>query len=180
MIILAKAKQGEGKTTIVIGLVWYLIRKFSFVMDEVYSNIHLFQPDGSEVIGYHYLTNDEMKAYVTKIVKEHERHKLIIVDEIDRVFPHRWWNEHGQTAALLGLWQDRKMFSIIFGTCHLGKSVDKIIRDALTYLIVCKIVKSIDAVKMVVVNMVDKEIFRKQMNHTRFIQSMFDSWELSV
>lgn len=201
MIILIKAKQRKGKTTVAVAIVYWLVNILKLIMrqrlesvrtllpaniesigyktSEIHSNIRLYQPDGTELKEYHYYaTPNEMRAFVRRMIAEKIRHIILLIDEIDAVFSHRFWQKQEQQETLIGLWRDEKAFNVIIGTCHVGASVDLIIREAMAKECVVQIDKLNDCVDMVVINDRDREMHTARLNHVRFIQTLFNSWEL--
>jgi hypothetical protein len=113
---------------------------------EVVSNIKL------EIPGTHNVNNDVLKKFVLSMVGKGLKHKIVLIDEADRVFPARFWQNQDQTLALVGLWQDVKMFNWILWTAHKGTGVDVILRSVTQIGIVPKYDKLRDMIKFRVYN----------------------------
>jgi hypothetical protein len=177
MIHIFKGKQRKGKTTVLVGTALWYVLNAGYDVSEIYSNIRLFHPNGEELKTYHFLTISQMRLFVREMVEKGYRHKIIIIDEIDRVFPHRFWNKFGQTEALLGLWQDEKLFNIILGTTHIGKGTDLLIRESMQIEVFTEIDKPRDIVNLVVIDSLNQEIFDDVMYNARFVQRLFNSWD---
>lgn len=178
MVGLIKGRQRIGKTTwqtaIGLWLCWY----GGYTSDEIVANYHLYNEDGSELAGYHYLNNKQMKYFISQMIKRDVRHMIILIDEIDRVFSHRSWHDAEQLDALVGLWQDEKLFFQVWGTAHLGLSVDSLIREiAQIEIIVQNKNFAADKLSGIVINSLDKEIFNQDMHQLKLVQKCFNSWE---
>jgi len=177
MIILVKGRQRTGKTTVVIGIGLYLVLECGYSTSDIVSNIRLYHEDGTELKEYYYLTNKQMKLYVKIMVEKGLKHKIIIIDEIDRVFSHRFWSNKEQAEALLGLWQDEKLFNWIIGTAHLGRSVDNLIRESCQIEIIAEIDKPANVVDLTILNALDLNVYEDVMYNARLVQSLFKSWD---
>lgn len=185
MIHIIKGRQRKGKTTLLVGKVVNLVEHgraqpgepvYKYKTSQIYSNLRLFRPDGTELADYHYMKNREIRQFVKTMVENGLNHIIIIVDEIDRVFPHRFWNSKEQTEALLGLWQDEKLFVEFFGTAHIGKGIDLIIRESMQfeYIVSRKGVnKRSNTLEYTVINILDRRIYAGVMYHVKLIQSLF-------
>lgn len=130
-----------------------------------------------ELQEYHYLRNKQMLQFFTAMVTKGLKHRIIFVDEIDRVFPHRFWQDREQTEALLGLWQDEKLFNYIIGTAHLGLGIDKTIRESMQIEIITEKGVKGKTANLTVLNALDMEIFDDSMENVEFVQRLFYSWE---
>lgn len=130
MIIAVRGFQDKGKTATAITLVREYIRigkafgAEGLQYSDVYANLHLINMPGS-----HSLTNPEMRVFIKSMVTNGICHKILLLDEADRLFPARFWQNREQTDALIGLWQDFKLFNIIIYTAHEGTSVDIVLRE---------------------------------------------------
>jgi hypothetical protein len=177
MIYIFKGKQRQYKTTAMIAAaLWYHVRG-GYALSEIYSNIRLFHPDGTELKDYHYLTIAEMRLFVRDMVGKGYRHIIIIIDEIDRVFPHRWWNKLGQSEALIGLWQDEKLFLVVLGTMHIGKGMDLLLRESMQIEAFTRLDKRTHTVKIVGIDTVNRRLFKSSMVDIDLVQKLFDSWK---
>lgn len=126
MIIGCRAFQDKGKTALAIGYILKLCLEHGYSFNEVVANIHLSFPVSNPP---HYLPNAKMKLFVERLVHTGMKHKIILLDEADRIFPARFWQDRGQSDALIGLWQDYKLFNYIIYTAHKGTSVDILLRQ---------------------------------------------------
>jgi len=176
MIYIFKGKQRQYKTTtMVAAALWYHLR--GYALSEIYSNIRLYHPNGEELKSYHYKNIAEMRLFVREMVEKGFQHIIVIIDEIDRVFPHRFWNRFGQTEALLGLWQDEKLFIIVMGTMHIGKGMDLLLRESMQVEVFTKFDKVNKVVKLVGVDTLNRRIFKDKMINVALVQKLFDSWK---
>lgn len=125
-IIGIKAFQDQGKTALGIGVIEYLCFECGYSFDEVVANVHLLFPVYPEPTC---LNNTDMKKFVRNMVTNHIKHKIIFLDEADRLFPARFWQKADQTDALIGLWQDFKLFNYIIWTGHAHTGVDLVLRE---------------------------------------------------
>lgn len=114
--------QDKGKTLLMVMMAIDLYDNYGFV--EVHSTV-----DIKGINGINVYTKEEMRDYVGKMVRDKLRRQLVLIDEINSVFPARLWKREEQTETLLGLWQDYKMCNQVIYTTHIGVTVDKIIRD---------------------------------------------------
>lgn len=177
MIYLVKGRQRKGKTTVAIGIaLWYHLNA-NYPTSDIVSNVTLYKPNGEELREYKRVDIAGMRLFVREMVTKQHRHKILIIDEIDRVFPHRFWNMFQQTETLLGLWQDEKLFNVIIGTAHIGRSVDLLIRESMQIEVFADLDKFTNTVNLVVINALDQEIYDDCMFNARLVQDLFNSWE---
>ena len=125
MIIGIRGWQDTGKTALAIGIIQELVFNHGYDFNEVVANIHLDFPVD---IKPHYLENPKMREFIKSVVSRGLKHKIIMLDEADRLFPARFWQNTEQTDALIGLWQDYKLFNYVIWTGHKGTSVDILLR----------------------------------------------------
>ena len=110
MIWAIRGFQDKGKTALAVGIILELCSHYGFAYDEVVANIPLLFPVEKPP---HSINNIQMKKYVLDMVTRGLKHKILLIDEADRVFPARFWQKEGQTEALIGLWQDYKLFNYV-------------------------------------------------------------------
>jgi hypothetical protein len=175
MIYLVKGKQRRGKTTSAIAIALWYVMNGGYAVNEIYSNCRLYNSAGEELKTYHYLTNAQMRLFVRIMVEKAITHVIIIIDEIDRVFPHRFWNKFEQTESLIGLWQDEKLFNIIIGTAHAGKAVDALIRESLHFEVIANIDKRRKVIDLDVIDTGELETYVYELNHIELVQKLFDT-----
>lgn len=123
MITSVRGFQDSGKGLAIVAADLDHLNFDGYKPDEVYVNYLLKIP------GVHVLDNRGMIMFLTDMVKRSYEHKLINISEADRVFPARFWQQNEQTNALLGLWQDEKLFNIIYYDAHAGTGVDVTLRS---------------------------------------------------
>ena len=126
VIIAIRGFQDKGKTALAVGIVLELCARHGYDYNEVVANIPLMFPVEKPPYS---ITNPQMKKYILDMVTKGLKHKIVLIDEADRVFPARFWQKEGQTEALIGLWQDYKLFNYVIYTAHEGTGVDVILRQ---------------------------------------------------
>jgi len=126
VIVGIKNWQDKGKTVLAVGTALELVLRHGYSFDEITANLNLTFPVYPRPIC---LNNEKMREYIKDMVETGIRHKIVIIDEADRVFPARFWQRHEQTDALIGLWQDYKLFNYIIYTAHRGTGTDVILRE---------------------------------------------------
>jgi hypothetical protein len=176
MIYICKGKQRQYKTTTAVAIALYY-HLHGYALSEIYSDIRLYHESGEELKDYHYLTIQQMREFVRNMVEKGYQHLIILIDEIDRVFPHRFWNRFGQTEALLGLWQDEKLFHIIIGTMHVGKGMDLLLRESMQIEVFTRFDKVNKVVKLVGIDTLNRRIFKDSMVNVALVQKLFNSWK---
>jgi hypothetical protein len=123
MITSVRGFQSSGKGLSIVAADLDHLNFDGYVPDEVYVNYLLKIP------GVHILDNKGMINFLTDMVKKGYEHKLVNITEADRVFPARFWQQNEQTNALIGLWQDEKLFNIVYYDAHAGTGVDVTLRS---------------------------------------------------
>lgn len=126
MIVSIRNWQDTGKTALAVGLMQELVFRHGYDFGEVVANLKLKFPVENKP---HCINNKQMKKYIQDMVTNGLEHKIIIIDEADRVFPARFWHKPEQTEALIGLWQDFKLFNYIIWTGHADTGVDLVLRS---------------------------------------------------
>lgn len=152
MIISIRAFQDKGKTALAVGLSLELCLHHGYRFDEIHANIPLDFPVEEKP---HLYNNAGLRRYIQMLVTTGERHKIIIVDEADRVFPARFWQKEEQTEALIGLWQDYKLFHYIIYTAHGGTGVDVVLRQVTQMELTPEYDKFNDCIPFTIYNAVD-------------------------
>lgn len=115
--------QDTGKTALGIGSILDCLWYHGYSPGEVIANVVLKIP------GAHCINNNQMRQFLKTLVIKEIRHKLILVDEADRVLPARFWHDREQTDALMDIVQDEKLFNRLYWTAHKGKGVDIALRQ---------------------------------------------------
>ena len=107
--------------------------------------------------GYTKYTKDELRQYIENMLKHEVRHKVVLIDEVDGVYPARFWNRGRQTEQLLGMWQDFKLFNWFLMTGHIGNAgSDLIVRSAASVYVEPTYIKGEDTIYL--------KVFNKQRN----------------
>lgn len=175
MITTIKGKQGSGKTTLMVGAMCHHVKHDGYSFADCVGNVYC--PEFIEY-GYVHLTNKDLREYVGRIAREGIRHKVILVDEVGRVFPARWYGDRDQQEALIGLFQDEKLFHLVYATAHAGTGYDKLMRDARQRTVIPAYDKARpDEVPYTVICDLNKTITEGVMRNARWIQSMYNRWE---
>lgn len=76
------------------------------------------------------LSKSGIRNYFGKLVIEEHRNEIILLDEVDTVFSHRFWQKGQQSEQLLDAFQDEKLNLLIISTSHMGRGFDLLLRDA--------------------------------------------------
>jgi hypothetical protein len=173
MIIEVKGWQSSGKGLVTVACDLHHLRFDGYSPDEVYVNYKLLIP------GVHCLKNQDMVQFCTDMVKKGYKHKLINITEADRVFPARYWQKIAQTEALLGMWQDEKLFNIVYYDVHAGTGVDVNLRNVRQMAMLPKYDKFHDLVNIHVINgLYGTEYDLVLPNVSKNIFPKYDRWEV--
>lgn len=165
--------QDTGKSALAVATAKELVLRHGYDLTEVVANLHLNWP------GAHSVNNQEMRLYIRKMVTNGLRHKIIILDEADRLFPARFWHDPEQTEALIGLWQDVKLFNWIIYTAHLGTSVDVVLRQTTQIELVPEYDEKNDCINFVVYNAQYGLVYEDTCdNVSKTIFPDYDRWEI--
>lgn len=127
---------GSGKTLGMIAFCARLVKYFGFDWNEVYANLMIYSDKAHDIPmpGTHYLDNDAIKKFIHRVYRGSKgkiRHIIIMIDEIDQVYPHLFSAKDVEAAEdLLTLWQDLKLEIFFLYTKHLGFGCNKLIRSA--------------------------------------------------
>ena len=172
MIASARNIQDTGKTATCVGLLRYDLKWNGYIPDEVYVNYELRIP------GVHCLSKEKMIAFLMDMIKGGKKHKLIHITEADRLFPARFWQDKKQTEALLGLWQDVKMFWKVYWDSHIGSSVDILMRQTRQLAIVPHgYEKTTDEIPFTIINgLYRKRVHKVLCNCSRLVFPLYDRW----
>lgn len=165
--------QDKGKTALGLLAAKELILWHGYDPGEFVANIHVNWP------GSHCLTNLQMVQFVKGMVKRGMSHKIIFLDEADRLFPARFWQGKEQTEALIGLWQDEKLFNQIILTSHKGTSTDIILRSCTQIEIEPEYSAARDSISFTVYNVVDGRVYEDVAENVSVtILNDYDRWEV--
>lgn len=137
-----------GKTAGAVALVLDLL-KLGYKPDDVHANIWL------DVEGSHYHTNAEFRKYLREVLSKGLRHKILLADEIDSMYPSRGFKDKLQTEEVLKLNQMTKTECWFITTHHKGSSIDKIIRDCMNISLEAHYLPGADKLVFEVLNAVD-------------------------
>lgn len=174
MIIGIRAFQDKGKTALAVGIAKELVFHHGYSFSEVIANLHLSRWPGS-----HCLSNKQMQVFIQRMVTRGLRHKIVILDEADRLFPARFWNKAEQSEALIGLWQDYKLFNCIIYTAHEGTSVDVILRSVTQIELVPEYSEKDNCIYFTVYNAVDGIVYDDcLLNPKEMVFPDYDRWEI--
>lgn len=123
-VVSIKESANKGKTAVAAALAFDLVNFHGYRPDEVYCNFILDMP------GFNYCTPEGMRKLLRAMARIPLAHKVAVIDEINSIFPSRFFKDPKQTEDLLGLWQATKLGNWVIFTGHLGTAMDKIIRDS--------------------------------------------------
>ena len=172
MIVGIKSIQDQGKTLTGVALVRWLVTEGGYAPGECYGNVALSMP------GFNRLNSNGMRELMGQMVTGQWRHKVLFIDEINRVYPARMWKDPERTGELLTMWQDEKCFHWIIYTCHVGTSVDILIREATQIIIVPKYRKERDIIELEVINSLDLEVHSEVIERVSRFFTDYDRWEI--
>lgn len=141
----------KGKTLAMVATIVELIGRCGYVGDDVHANMEIRIP------GVHQYDNAGIRLYLREVLKMGVRHKIIVMDEIEGIFPARAFKDKLQTSDLNGLWQMTKMEHWLLFTCHKGTVIDKIIRDCTQISVEPEYDEETDILRMDIINGVDNE-----------------------
>lgn len=175
MNIVLKALQGQGKTASQMFLMMQMWEKFGYRPEDTVGNVKV------NFEGYTYLDNEELRDFVATMVTKRRMKKVILIDEMDRVFPSRLFGKDKQTDAVLNLWQDEKMFNVIIGATHLGTSIDAIIRMATHVTMIPRYNRATDEIRLYTINSLHQETFWGRFRHVSRLWTgrmpVYDRWQ---
>lgn len=180
MISSIRGQQDTGKTALQVGMIRRLLlngQKWpdGYRPSDVVVNYRLKNIDGALC-----LNNNEMRAYIKKTVKTGIKHKIIGITEADRVFPARYWHDKEQSEALLGLWQDVKLFNQVFWDSHIGTSVDVLLRDTRQRAYIPKYDKKKDCINYIMIDGYTMKVYKglRLLHVSKTVFPYYDRWEV--
>lgn len=176
MIIGIRAFQDQGKTALAIGIIQELCLRHGYAFNEVVGNLMFKFPvePGPESVN-----NAQMRQYIRNMVQKGLQHKIVLIDEADRVFPARFWQQSGQTEALIGLWQDYKLFNTVIWTGHAGTGVDLVLRQVTQIELIPKYNPATDSIPFEIYNAIDGVVDDDELqNVSKNIFPYYDRWEV--
>lgn len=189
MIYLGSNWQGKGKTATGIALVRFLFNH-GYQQQDLVGNLHFKRWPGALSV-----QNEEMIDIVRRMVKAGIKHKILFLDEVDKLFPNRFWHDRSQTEALIGMWQDEKLYNQIICTEHATRNTDNLIRDVAEIEYIPNYVKEHDRIYFDIINKVKGRTFwrngeiitqplvirNKWINHvSQNIFPFYDRWETTI
>jgi hypothetical protein len=178
MIIGFKGRQGCGKSASMVLFADWFIRHKGYSWTDCVGNMAVYRD------GYTALKNNSLRQYIGSMVEREFMHKIILIDEIDRVLPSRNFKSMEQTDALMDFLQDEKLFNIIMYTEHLGNVTDKIVRDATQVMVLPKFNKADranDTIRLTVLNGLVQRIKYLRIYPASVIwndKKLYNRWEL--
>ncbi len=188
MLIGSKGAQGKGKTLTMVGLVLVLWQTGGYKPEEFFGNVSILlpgfhwcaEPVGCAEKGYHRIPDKAtFREFIRYVFDSDRRHLVIVADEIDALYPSRFFKDRAQTEELLNLWQDEKRFLMFLYTCHLGTSIDTIIRKATQIVVIPDYSRETDSVDLFVINNLDLETHEDAfLNVSKLLFPLYDRWEL--
>lgn len=171
--------QDCGKTSLMTGLILRDLAAGTrwpngYRPDDVHVNY------GIKIDGVHVHDNEGMIAFLQKAIRDKIRHKILGITEADRVFPARFWQDKGQTAALLGLWQDFGMFWTVYWDAHIGTGVDIILRDTRERAIVPSYDAKLDIIRYGMADRIKMKVYHGLIypHVSKMIFPYYDRWEV--
>lgn len=164
-----------GKTAGAVALILDLM-KLGYKPDDVHSNIWL------DLEGYHYHTNSEFRVFLREVLSRGLRHKVLLADEIDCVYPSRGFKDKLQTEEVLKLNQMTKTECWFITTHHKGSSIDKIIRDCMNISLEARYSAMKDTIYFDVLNAVDcpDEVLYREVYPASEVFKRYRRWEAIV
>lgn len=180
MIIAIRGFQDTGKTSLALVLIKEFLRIGALFIDgfrekDVVGNL-IFK----KMLEAHSINNAQMRTYIRQMVEKGLTHKIVLIDEADRIFPARFWQMNQQTETLIGLWQDYKLFNIVLYTAHEGTGVDIMLRDVTQIEIHPDYVARDDAIYFRVYNGVKGLKYNNAVHNASRIFQEYDRWERIV
>jgi hypothetical protein len=180
MIVSIRAFQDKGKTALAVKVIKTLLEIGSHYPDgfrdsDIVANILLPNWPGA-----HCINNNNMRQYINQMVVKGLEHKIIFVDEADRVFPARFWQKPEQTEALIGLWQDYKLFNVVLWTAHEGTGVDIILRDVTQIEITPEYQERMDRLICQVYNAIEGRVFKDSVENISSVFPDYNRWDRVV
>ncbi len=173
MITSIRGVQGVGKTATMVAAIIEHLCCDGYTPDEVYVNF------GLKIKGCHCLNNAQMRLFIRKMISEGLRHKIIGITEADRIFPSRFWNNKEQTETLLGLWQDEKLFNLIYYDAHIGTSVDLVLRSTRQMALIPHYLKAENRIRVLFINgLFQREYYKSIDNVKATIFPRYDRWQV--
>jgi hypothetical protein len=173
VIISIKGIQDCGKTATMVACIREHLLCDGYKPEEVFVNFKL------NISGVNCLTNANMKQFIRDMINHGYTHRIIGITEADRIFPARFWSNKEQTETLLGLWQDEKLFNIIYYDAHIGTSVDLVLRQTRQMSLIPKYNKRLNRIRVLFINgLFQKEYYKVIENVSEKVFPYYNRWEV--
>lgn len=128
----ARGVEGVGKTLWIAHFYKGLIDSGEFTPNDAVGNLTFKGKYGK---GFTTLKGEALFQYLLEFSRTLPHHKIVIVSEIDREFPSRFFASKEQTEIALAMWEMQKIGSYFLMDSHLGTSTDLIFHLGSHYLI---------------------------------------------
>lgn len=128
----ARGAEGVGKTLLIAHIYRLLIDSGKFTPFDAVGNLTFKGKYGK---GFTTLKGQELFDYLLDFSDKLPKHRIIIVSEIDREFPARFFTSKDQTKIALSMWEIQKIDSYFLTDSHLGNSTDLIIHLGSHYML---------------------------------------------
>lgn len=171
MIIEVCGKQGCGKSSLVASLVFNFLRR-GYEERDLIANC-MFPLFG----GYRKVDNKGMIRFLREFVEKGERNKIIVCEEIDKVFAARLWSGKEQTETATNIWHMRKMGNQFIYTSHLGKVTDVIVRNEVNICYMPEYDERRNQLRVAVLDADYNEVGRCMLSNVSKYFNMFESYE---
>lgn len=128
----ARGAEGKGKTLLLAHIYRQLIDSGLFLPSDAIGNLTFKGKYGN---GFTTLKGQDLFDYLLWFSRTLPRHKIVIVTEIDREFPARFFAIREQTEIALAMWEIQKIGSYFLMDSHIGNSTDLIFHLGSHYLL---------------------------------------------
>jgi hypothetical protein len=128
----ARGAEGTGKTLWIAHFYRHLIDSGKFTPYDTVANLTFKGKYGQ---GLTTLKGQELFDYLLNFSRTLPKHRIVIVSEIDREFPARFFSSKEQTEIALTMWEVQKIDSYFLLDSHIGNSTDLIFHLGSHYLI---------------------------------------------
>jgi len=170
------AIQGSGKTLTAVQLVLHFVIEDGYQPEKVISNVKI------DIPGIKFVSNRELRKWVDRIYRteigKHRRY-IIVADEIEGIYSHRINNDQQMNDEIKGLFQDLKLGNYFIYTDHLGKGVNKLIRDVTEYTIIPDYDRETDKVKLAIINGLFCQTFFNEIKEASKIIPFYNRYDVT-
>lgn len=161
----------KGKSLVLIPSLVYLVLYCGYKLGDVHANFDIY------LDGVHRHDNVSIRNFVRLVCSKHLSGKIILIDEANGVWSHRSYDSKSQQEDLRGIWQMTKLGNWLFYTNHLGRGVDKNLRDATQIILIPKYNEKLDTVDCDIINGEDLNFpFRQFMDVSDYFD-VYDRWQ---